>query len=175
MLSFPPHPPHAIAPSNDMPTPVNDYERNVLANIEKYGCNVTSVFDPDGNLPPFSYSIGITMSCGAPEVIVVGLNGQLGQSLVNEYNRRAAGGETFVFDVPYLGFLEGFPVQFGPVSRQHREAYMRSACWLHDTPDFTAVQLIWPSKLGAWPWDPDASDWLRANQPILAEDAQPRS
>jgi hypothetical protein len=150
---------------------MNEYESNLLAHIEKHGCSVTSVFDPDGSDPPFSYSIGIAKSVGAPELIVVGLNSKLGHWLVNEYNRRVRSGERFSQGVLYLGFLDGFAVQFGPVARSHRQEYMRSATWLHSGPDFEALQLIWPSTSGAWPWDSEADDWLRNNQPLLAVEA----
>ena len=48
-------------------------DRRVARDIERYGCHVISVFDPDGRLPSFSYSIGIQDSSGAPDVIVFGL------------------------------------------------------------------------------------------------------
>ena len=152
---------------------MDDYERNILAHIDEYGCSVTSVFDPEGNHPPFSYSIGIPKSAAAPELIVVGLESKLSHSLINQYNRRIKAGETFVSGVLYLGFLEGFAVQFGEVSRAERAERMRSTVWLHGGPDFDALQLIWPSTTGAWPWDPEASAWLRASQPLLAESPPP--
>jgi hypothetical protein len=152
---------------------MNQYEKNILAHIEAHGCSVTSVFDPDQDEPPFSYSIGIARSAGAPELIVVGLESKISHWLVNEYHRRVRAGETFVPGVDYLGFLEGFSVQFGPVAREHRAGYMRSACWLHDGPDFEALQLVWPSTAGVWPWDAKASNELRRRQPLLAS-ANPR-
>ncbi|MBK8115773.1 MAG: DUF4262 domain-containing protein [Candidatus Accumulibacter sp.] len=147
---------------------MEEYERNILQHIEEYGCSVTSVFDPQKVEPPFSYSIGIARSSGAPELIIIGLSSKLSHWMVNEYNRRIRSGEQFLPGVLYLGFLEGFAVQFGPVAREHRAEYMRSACWLHGGSEFDALQLIWPSTSGVWPWDAEASDWLRANQPLLA-------
>lgn len=149
-------------------TATNDYERNILHHVEKFGCSVTSVFDPDGANPPFSYSIGIAQSCGAPELIIVGLDSKLAHSLINVYNDRVRAGERLATGVPHLGFLEGFAVQFAPVAREHRVEYMRSACWLHGGSDFEALQLIWPSKQGTWPWHPDAPDGLRVAQPLLS-------
>src|SRR5687768_9695226 len=110
---------------------MGEYERNILRNIEEYGCSVTSVFDPDGKEPPFSYSIGITKSCGAPELIVLGLKPETGHWLVNEYRRRVGEGETFVPGVLYLGFLDGFAVRFAPVPAESRDKFMRSTCWLY--------------------------------------------
>ncbi|MEG4191112.1 DUF4262 domain-containing protein [Microcoleus sp. Pol17_C1] len=147
---------------------MKDYERDIHRHIEEFGCSVTSVVDPDGKEPTFSYSIGIAKTTSQPEVIVVGLRTELGHWIINEYSRRAKAGEEFAPGVLYLGFLEGFAVQFGHVSRDHRSEYMRSATWLHGTPDFSALQLIYPNTSGVWPWDDDADDWFRANQPLLA-------
>ena len=147
---------------------MEDYERNIHSNIEEHGCSVTSVSDPEGDTPSFSYSIGIAKTAGAPELIVVGLKPKMGHWIVNEYNRRVAAGESFGPGVLYLGFLEGFAVQFGQVSPESRKEYMRSACWLHGGPEFEALQLLWPSTSGTWPWEPEASEWFRSNQPILS-------
>ena len=147
---------------------VSNMERNILQHIEEHGCSVTSVFDPQKVEPPFSYSIGIARSSGAPELIIIGLSSKLSHWMVNEYNRRIRSGEQFLPGVLYLGFLEGFAVQFGPVAREHWAEYMRSACWLHGGSEFDALQLIWPSTSGIWPWDAEALDWLRANQLLLA-------
>lgn len=147
---------------------MDQYEINILRHIEEFGCSITSVFDPEGAQPRFSYSIGISRSCGAPELIVVGLNPELGKWIVNEYYRRASTGETFSPDVLYAGFLDGFPVKFAPVAREHRQEYMCSSCWLYGGPDFEALQLIWPGTDGTWPDGPSAPDWMRTNQPVLS-------
>ncbi|HZX76344.1 DUF4262 domain-containing protein [Lysobacter sp.] len=144
---------------------MDEYERNILRHIQEHGCSVTSVFDPDEKEPPFSYSIGIAKSSGAPEIIIVGLSSKQSHRMVNEYNRRCQAGERFQPGVLYLGFLDDFAVQFGPVTREQRAEYMRSACC---GPEFEAVQLIWPNASGVWPWDPEASEWFRANQPLLS-------
>lgn len=149
---------------------MDEYERNIHAHIEKYGCSVTSVFDAKGDEPPFSYSIGIAKSAMAPELIVVGLKKDIGHWLVNEYHRRVKAGETFLPGTPYTGFLEGHAVRFGAVARDKREEYMRSATWLHGDSDFEALQLVWPSTEGVWPWDPEASEWFRSQQPLLGEE-----
>ncbi len=153
-----------------LPTPENDYERNLLRHIEAFGCSVTSVFDRDGDAPPFTYSIGIPHDCGAPELIIVGLEAKVAHGLVNDYHRRCRDGERFAPGMHDDGFLAGYAVRFGAVAAAHRAAYLRSACWLHDGPGFEALQLIWPSEDGRWPGDADAPDWLPARQPLLDED-----
>lgn len=148
---------------------MNAYEMNLLSHIEKYGCSVTSVFDPEGHRPPFTYSIGIAKSAAAPELIVVGLESEISLWLVNEYNRRVRAGDAFVPGHSYRGFLEGHDVQFVEVAQEHREGYMLSACWLHGGTEFEALQMVWPSTSGVWPWDHEAPDSLRQKQPLLSK------
>jgi hypothetical protein len=49
-------------------------ESELLRNIEKFGWQSMSVFDPDGENPSFTYSIGFTSSVASPEFIVFGLD-----------------------------------------------------------------------------------------------------
>jgi hypothetical protein len=146
---------------------MNEYEKNILANIEEFGCSVTSVVDPAGKKATFSYSIGIARSCGAPELIVVGLGADMGHWLVNEFCRRARGGESFDTEHAYSDFLEGYDVRFVQVAEIHRREYMRSACWLHDGADFLALQMVYPDRAGNWPWESEATAGFRVQQPIL--------
>ena len=142
-------------------------EQRILDDIEQFGCHVTSVFDPDQVEPSFSYFIGLTKTLGVPEVILVGVRPELGHSLVDIYTDRSRSGESFLPGIPYLGFLSGFPVYFRPVLETHRSAYMLSATWLYGDTDYQALQIVYPTTDGVWPWDPASSDWFRNNQPLL--------
>ncbi|WP_226980588.1 MULTISPECIES: DUF4262 domain-containing protein [unclassified Xanthomonas] len=148
-------------------TDMNRMEQRILNNVEKFGCHITSVFDPSQIQQPFSYSIGLAKTLGIPEVIVVGVRSDLGSALINRYMERARNGELFVAGLPYTGFLEGFPVQFRQVLEVHRETYMLSATWFHGGTDYAALQIVYPTLGGVWPWDPDASDDVRQSQPLL--------
>ena len=142
-------------------------EQRILDDIEQFGCHVTSVFDPDQAEPSFSYSIGLTKSLGIPEVIVVGVRPELGHALINLYMDRARSGESFSLGIPYPGFLTGFSVYFRQVIEENRKAFMLSANWLYNGTDYSALQIVYPTTDGVWPWEPAATDWFRTNQPML--------
>ena len=84
---------------------MNESEKNIVANIEKYGCHINSVFDPEGEEADFTYTIGIERSHNQPELIVLGLRKELGAWVANEYNRRVAEGQIFNTKDYYGGFL----------------------------------------------------------------------
>ena len=45
-------------------------EKKPLADIEQYGCHVIHVLEEEEG-PPFSYSVGVQKTSGAPEVMVI--------------------------------------------------------------------------------------------------------
>ncbi len=138
-----------------------------IADIEKYGCHVIHVGAED-DLPPFSYSVGIQRSSGAPEVVIIGLEQPISHFVVNEYNRRVRAGERFRSGQTASGFLEGFDVLILSVDRIHYPEYFGWDRWLYRGNDFDVLQLVWPSTEGIWPWQAGAFDGFEKWQPILS-------
>ena len=143
-------------------------EQKALADIERYGCHVVHVL-AEGILPPFSYSVGIQRSFGAPELIVIGLKQPLGHAIINEYNRRIRSGERFAWGQLASGFIEGVECQHRPVHPSHHRAYLGWNVWLYRGAEFEVLQLIYPTTAGVWPWDEEADEEFRAWQPLLEE------
>lgn len=146
---------------------MNEAEKKIVKIIEEYGCHVTTVFDPEGEDPSFSYSTGIKKTYGSPELIVVGLSADLGHSIVNNYAGRLKKGEKFEVGSFYPDFLSGFDVTFGEVSQPNKEEYMLSSCWFNHK-DFDALQIIYPTTKGNWPWEEETTESFHSIQPSLA-------
>jgi hypothetical protein len=143
-------------------------EQRALQDIDQFGCQVQHVLE-EGDLPPFSYSIGITKTSGKPELVVVGLKQAIAHFVINDYNKRVQAGETFEIGNFYGGFLEGFDCTFEPVSKTHFEEYFGWARWLYGGNDFEVLQLVYPTTSGVWPWSPDAPTLFLERQIILTE------
>jgi hypothetical protein len=148
---------------------MNESEKSIINNIEKYGCHINSVFDNKGEDPDFSYTVGIQKSQNQPELIIFGLRKELGAWIANEYNRKVIEGIKFDATNFYSGFIDGFDVCFKPVSKRCKEEYMLSCCWLYGDQDFEAVQLIYPTVKGIWPWETEASASFKSFQPSMQE------
>ncbi|WP_026224985.1 DUF4262 domain-containing protein [Methyloversatilis thermotolerans] len=142
-------------------------DERVADDIRTHGCHVVTVFDPEGQAPNFSYSIGIEQSTGAPEAIVIGLDVKLGHRVINEYLRQIQAGTRFVRGEPCDGFLEGFPVLIEPAKKARVAPYMLGCARYYGRRAFTAVQIVYPTTRGVWPWEPGASQAFRALQPML--------
>ena len=142
-------------------------DKRVAADVEKYGCHVISVFDPEEKLPSFSYSVGIQATSGAPEAIVIGVRQNLGHSMINEYNDRVRRGVRFQRAVQYPGFLDGFNIYVEPAKAALLSEYTLGCTRFYKGGDYSVVQLIYPTTSGVWPWHKAASEWFKSNQPML--------
>lgn len=149
---------------------MHEPDQKILEDIERFGCSVMHIMAED-DLPPFAFSMGISKTLGAPEVIVVGLKQPLAHAVVNEYNRRVKSGETFIAGEKYQGFIGDFEVLAASVHPSNFEEYLGYNLWLYQGQHFEVLQLIYPSTSGHWPWEPTASEWFRAWQPLLSEPA----
>jgi hypothetical protein len=147
---------------------MNETEKSIVDNIEKFGCHVNSVYDSTGESPSFTYSTGISKNYEAPEIIIIGLPNKLAASVVNNYLRRIKEGETFEIGNLYPDFLANFDITFGPVSLNNKKEFLLSSCWFYND-EFEAVQLIFPTPSGIWPWDDEADKEYHEIQPSLAE------
>jgi hypothetical protein len=152
---------------------LNDYERTLVANVREHGCQVVSVFDPEGKTPPFSYSVGFWETVGEPEVIIFGLNGDMGHFAVNEVLRQCRAGLALVDGQLIEGLLEEYDVicmARAVDPRSLTPEYFNSALWYHRyrTGDAlrVAVQLVWPDE-GIWPWEQGATAEFLEEQPVL--------
>lgn len=142
-------------------------DKRVARDVEKYGCHVISVFDPDEQFPTFSYSVGIQRTCGAPEAIIIGVRPSLGHSVINEYNDQVRRGVRFKRGKQYSGFLEGFNIYVEPAEPKLLAEYTLGCDRFYKGEPYSVVQLIYPTTTGVWPWHKAASVWFRSNQPML--------
>nr|WP_233410612.1 DUF4262 domain-containing protein [Rugamonas sp. CCM 8940] len=154
--------------ADDCEQEVNDGEQKALAHIEEYGLHIISVNEED-DLPPFSYSIGIEQSLAMPDLIVVGLRHEVAQAVINECYRQMKSGKLIAPGSRVADLLGGeFECVIGEVSPANIKEYMGWALWLYKGANCRAHQIIFPSTAGVFPWEPEASEWFRNWQPLLA-------
>ena len=145
---------------------MEEFHRKVRQDIETYGCSVLHIA-AEGDLPPFAYSVGITKSASAPEVVVIGLKQPMAHFVVNEYNRRVRAGDSVSTGKMHSGFVQGFDLAAEKVDPSFYEEYFGYNLWFNQGPSFEVVQLVYPNTSGVWPWQPEASAWFKSWQPIL--------
>jgi hypothetical protein len=150
---------------------VNDIQKNHLKYIEEIGVSILHVgrgSDPD--TPGWSYTVGLWHKYQLPEVILIGLDYKLAQTILNnlhisirDENRTYADG-TAAADI-----LDGYVCFFKSVDRSSYGDWFAADRWFYDSTDFPAVQLLWPNTSNVYPWESDADNYFRWSQPVLSE------
>ena len=153
---------------------MTEYETKVVEFVETHGCFVVSVFDPDEDEPPFSYSVGFTKSLGEPEVVFCGLHGSSAHPLINDLFGLCQAG----LHLADWTVIENLLKDYRCIARTVDESWIiqstfASALWYHRTQMGSTlkdvVQIVWPDEYGHFPWEASCVDWLRSDQPALYE------
>jgi hypothetical protein len=154
---------------------LTEFEQQIVANVEQYGCHIMHVFDPDGVEENFSYSIGFPVSVSQSDVIVFGLDQKLMHSMINEMHRQCREGLAMQDGLRVSDLLEGFDCELRSVRPENLVAeYFGSAMWylrIQTGHKLTgAFQIVWPGSVnGLFPWDEGVSQDVIDAQPALYE------
>lgn len=159
---------------------LSDFEREIIENVEKNGCHINAVFDPEGKDPSFAYSVGFTKTLEKvgrgknPEVIMFGLPDEVYGPAINELLAMAAAGQSLNDGTRIDKFFGSYDAVFRTVHpSQITEEYFTSALWYHRTQmgrqlDNVAM-IVWPDSNGTFPWESECEEWVKNDQPALYE------
>ena len=147
------------------------HEQKALDDIEKHGCHILQVME-EGELPPFSYSIGLGSTYEKPDLCVIGLKEPMAKFVINEYALMLRDGIDITSGNMYSGLLEGFDVCFERVARKYFKEYFGWSIWYNKGRNFEMLQLIYPTTSGLYPWDTNFPTDLFEWQPILSDDGE---
>lgn len=149
------------------------FEQKIIANVREHGCHITLVSDPDGDVPPFAYSVGFPETLGQPEVIVFGLPADVMRFVINETMRKCREGFRLEDGAELDGLLDGHVCVACAVAPEYlTRDYFNSAMWFRrhvagEEMD-AAFQIVWPGvEDGLFPWDDGCADVVRDLQPCL--------
>ena len=151
-----------------MPQPLNPAEQKVLDDVEQYGLHVVNVL-AEGDLPEFSYTIGLYKNFNHPEVLVYGLPRNRAHPLLNDVGDEVRAGKKYLAGQTYDDFLEGYRCTFRTIPVTQYPEYLGWASWFYDHGPFPSLQLVYPDREGRWPWQEGVSEGFRSCQLILAD------
>ena len=152
---------------------LSDYHRNIVENVEKHGWFATTVFDPDGENPSFTYSTGFAKTLDRPEFIVFGLSNELMHDMLWEIFHQLKAGATPKVDMRWSDIIGGFDC----ISKKavHSKLYTEYATaadwfWRHsgNSGHPEVYQLVWPgAQQGLFPWEKNCDPYVISQQPQL--------
>lgn len=143
-------------------------EKNFVAKIREYGFFRTEV-GADGEAPGFSYTTGVWINTGHPEMIMFGMKGDIAHDVFWDLFRNA---RTDVF-LP-IGrrtdqvFANSDAYAFA-VAEKYYGDYLGWSRWFYGRENFTCVQIVWPDPAGLFPWEAGFAQRFADDQPDLTE------
>lgn len=130
----------------------------VDSDIDKHGWSAMHIFST-GDSIPFTYTVGVARTWGAPEVVIVGLAQDQAHGILTSYAHEVRVRRTnvgFAHGEKSDEFLVGFDVMFLDVPKAERGDYFNMARRYYRERGVKAwgtQQLVWPDEEGRWPWD----------------------
>ncbi|WP_161956776.1 DUF4262 domain-containing protein [Sphingosinithalassobacter portus] len=153
---------------------LNRAERKIVDTVARTGCHINVVWDPDSDGSAWAYSVGFPETVDQPEVIVIGLDGQLMGAMINDTMQLCKNGLTLSDGVEIDSLLQDHVVVVRSVPTENIVPdYLNSAIWYEKRRTGQAlsrvVQLVWPDLNGRYPWDADCDAAVMKAQPALYE------
>lgn len=139
--------------------------------IEKHGWHVMNVAprtDSEDKQEWFSYSTGLYLRFGQPEIILLGLDPDTSTRILNEIGEQMKKGTQFRPEIDYHEiFADGVPCQFRSVHTSRYKEYVGFSTWFYETAAFPLFQCFWPDRHGTYPWLQGCHQEVAQLQPLL--------
>lgn len=129
----------------------------------------------DPPIPRYAYTIGFEDRFGFPEVCLFGLSPVASRGLFGLMADALAGGTELPVGPPFIGLLDGGqPCALLPVDAATSVGMFPALAEHHQLAGrppgaFRMVQLAWPDRAGALPWEPAFDPQLAPVQLLLGE------
>jgi len=150
-------------------TKLDEADRKLLADVEEYGWHCLHIHD-EGQLPYWTFSIGVFRSWQHPEFVVFGLRDTVAHDVLTQLVDRVRTNESFSPGRDYDDILEGYRCRFVNVDSKWYSAFLGYAQWFYEVEDgFPVLQLIWPDKESRYPWQ-EGYAITDGSQPVLVSD-----
>ncbi|MFJ4649275.1 DUF4262 domain-containing protein [Streptomyces bobili] len=116
--------------------------------------------------PGWAYTVGLWHRYRIPKLAMFGLDIHLMQTVLNGLARRAVEGQALKADQERHD-IANVPIMLKAVDYRWYRAFFGTAIGFYRRPPFPFLQVVWPSRDGAFPWQSGGEDLLD-RQPQLA-------
>jgi Domain of unknown function (DUF4262) len=144
-------------------------EKSFVAKIREHGWFNTSV-SADDEGPGFSYTSGLWVSTGQPEVIMFGMKSEIAHDVFWDLFRDAQAGRSLKHGVQMDHVFANIPADAFPVAKRFYREYLGWNRWLYAGNEFPCLQIVWPDRDGVFPWRQGFDSTFANDQPDLSED-----
>ncbi|HEX8480318.1 MAG TPA: DUF4262 domain-containing protein [Allosphingosinicella sp.] len=143
-------------------------EHDFVAVIREHGWFATHVREEE-DLAAFSYTTGFWLEFRLPEIVLFGLTRATRHDILWDVFRDLQGGIRWPEAERVSGVVGNADVAFFPVAARHYPEHLGWCRWFYGGDDFPCLQLVWPDRVGLFPWESGFDPALLEFQPDLSE------
>lgn len=145
----------------------NPRDQSVAASTRDYGWHVMGVHADSEAPAGWAYSIGMWHTLRSPEVCIFGLDVDVMMPLVNDAGDAVRNGPPLMPDQRRDDIYDNYPAVIRPVHESWCHDFFGVGLDFYQVSPLPMAQLFWPDREGRFPWEDDAADYCRENQPLL--------
>lgn len=146
-------------------------QAKIVANIASHGWAVQMVLPGRDTAvdPSFAYTIGLTETFRHPELLMIGFEPTMMQSLLNAAGEAIRQGEHLGDWSRSERVLKDYPVYCREVPAEHAGRWARGARARYQKSGYRLLQVFLPDPGGRFPWDADCAPQYRRGQGHLLD------
>ena len=144
-------------------------EQSFVSAIREHGWFRTRVF-AEGDHPEFSFTTGLWVTLGQPELIVVGLKSEIAHAILWDVFRDLSSGVQLPLRRRTDTVFGNQPACLFKMDKKFYAEFLGWSRWFYAGDDFPCLQLVWPDRSGVFPWEPNFDPAMAGIQPDLTED-----
>lgn len=145
---------------------LDEHEKDFTAKIRELGWFRTSV-SGDEQSQQFSYTTGFWVSCQQPELIIFNLKTEVVHNVYWDLFRDAKAGITLPIGQRTDEVFGNFSAYAFPVAKRFYRDHLGWSRWFYGGDEFPCLQIVWPDRAGAFPWEDEYDKNFQADQPDL--------
>jgi len=153
---------------------LDEAERDFTSKIREHGWFRTSVLEEDDH-PGFSYTTGLWLSCGQPELIIFGLKSETVHDVFWDMYRDAKSGIPLSTGQRNDEILGNAGAYVFPLAKRFYYNYLGWSRWFYGGDDFPCLQIVWPDRSGTFPWESGFDQSFSSSQPDLTNEGRTAS
>ena len=153
----------------DWPTEQLDHaEKDFVGSIRQHGWIRTAALEEEGK-PGFSYTTGFAATTGQPELLIFSTADAVAHEMFWVLYRRAQTGEPLPIGKRTDAFFSNLPGYAFEVAPKHFAEYIGWSRWFYRGDAFRCLQIVWPDRLGVFPWEAGFNPEYESDQVDLTE------
>jgi hypothetical protein len=133
------------------PESTDEIQSQVVDDVDRYGWHGVSRYPGSSQQPDHYYTVGIHATHGQPEILIMGLAGDVAHRMARGLVEAVGEGLSVVEGLRTATVLDGLDVTFARLDQPTAQRWLPLAAWYYADQRWVAAQLLWPDSAGRFP------------------------